>query len=271
MCGTIPCMITGIGYSERYPDLREEGYLTWALAQTPLDHVNETASAIDGARSLLRSSGIPRHGDQLSPFAETLILDTLGMEAATLRSNIIDERDGHSTDRILMFADNHRGNFYASIGDVLGWSGHGVTVASPDLARKQSQAHANAGITYLRKSMGELGENDATPGFTLAIVDNISYRMDRDETWQRPGGERERFSPQEKLRRTLGVLQPAGRLLIATAQKTKQIRRVLDNDSELSDEISASYDMAYLQAYAINMGHPQAVEPLLVFERRESS
>ncbi len=263
-------MIDGPGYSQHYPDVRESGYLTWALAQTPLNQMQEATASLDRIHDHLKLVGIALHGDRLNPFTETIALGMLGVDAAELESRIgAKDEKAAPENRVLMFGQTGHGDIYSSLGDVLGSSGYSVTVASPDLRNTQRQEYASPGITYLRKSMGQLDASDADPGFRLAIISNSSgSRMDKSEVIRRPDEEKLIFSPQEKLRGLLRVIQPAGRLVISNTVAVQYIRGVVAEGDRLADEISSSYDMAYLRAYAFNRGTPHKVEPLLILERR---
>jgi len=260
-------MISGIGYSEQYPNFREDGYLAWALAQTSLEYVHETVGSLDRIQDHFKKSSIVLGGIRQGPFAETVALDMLGIDPEELEAQITTNNVTPNTDdRILLFTDPARKNSFPSLGSVLGWGGYDVTVSVPHVKQTQRQDSVNPGITYIPKAMGELDKHDAGQGFKLAIIGKENDGLDKHASLVRKGGQRSVFSPEEKLRSALSVLQSAGRLVVSNAAVVHQIRELLEADKGLADEISDSHHMAYLRAYSVNK-KPHPIPPLLVFER----
>jgi len=259
-------MVSGAGVSEHFPDINESAYFTWALAQTPLDHVTETAAAMDRMYSFCSQTMTLE--ERLSPFTETAVLDLLGISAPDLESCVTQGNAPDESKDVLIFGLTDRGDTYTAMGDILAAGGHAVTVASPDLRNKQRQELANPGITYLRKSMGELHKDDADPGFSLAILENRGGRLDKeDQVIDRPREHKRTFSAKERLRNTLRVIQPAGRLLITGAVSVRHVNELMTEDRKFAKEIDRSFDLKYLHAYAINKGHPHPIVPFAIFER----
>ena len=219
-------MISGVGVSEHFPDIQKPEYLTWALAQTPLEHVTETVAAIDRMRTYCNQA-LPLEEERLGPLAKTAILDLLGVRAPDLESCVTQGNMPGESKNVLIFGDTQRGNKYTAIGDILATGGHAVTIASPDLQNRQRQDLATPGITYLRKSMGELHKDDATPGFSLAILEGRGSRLDKDQTIGRQGEPGRTFSPKEKLRDNfipICQLRRSGRTTMARGLAARRAR-----------------------------------------------
>lgn len=260
-------MTNGVGISEHFPDIDEPHYLTWALAQTPLEHVTETTAALDRMHAHCNKTQSPK--ERLNPFAETAILDLLGVSAPDFESCVTQGNTPNDPKNVLIFGETDRGDIYTAIGDILAAGGHAVTVASADLKNRQRQDPSNPGITYLRKSMGELHKDDATPGFSLAILESGGGRLDKSQTIERRGEHKLTFSPQVRLRNTLRVIQPAGRLLITNATNVRHVNTLMTEDTKFAKEVDrSSFDLKYLYAYDPNEGRPHPIVPLAIFERR---
>jgi hypothetical protein len=260
-------MIEGIGISEHFPDIKDPAYLTWALAQTTLEHVVETTQAVDRMHEHCNKS-MPLADRRLGPVAETAMLDLLGVSAPELESCVVgQEQVPARSDRVLLFGRYRQGNDYISLGDILGVSGYSVTVASPDTQNKQRQEYANPGITYLSKSAGELDHGDVDPGFSLAILGHDGVNLDKNEVLAQKGPKIS-FSGKERIQSTLRVIQPAGHLIVTSATNVRQVNRLMTDDRRFANEVTRSFDLKYVYAYGINQGNPHPIAPLAVFERR---
>jgi hypothetical protein len=260
-------MLSGPGYSESYPnDVDSPQYLTWALAQTQIEHFENANEALNGLHDHLRTSGL-RYGRRLHPFAETVTLDLLSVDASGLDPNAHQKNQPSGDDQILMIASGHRGLNYPSLGDVLGACGYAVTVASQDKRNERDLFVVNPGIAYLRKSTGAFDESDENPGFSLAVVGQEAPNMDQSDSVVDRFG-KIIYAADEKLRGLLRVIRPAGRLLIACDGHVRQVRELLGGNPELTEEVKEEFDMAYLKAYGTKSGRPIGKAPLMVFERR---
>lgn len=260
-------MISGVGVSEHFPDINEPVYLTQALAQTPLEHVTDTTAALDRMHAHCNKALSPNE-ERLNPFAETAILDLLGVSAPDLESCVTRGDKPADPQNVLIFGETERGDTYSAIGDILGTGGHAVTIASADLRDRQSRGIPNPGVTYLRKSMGELHKDDGTPGFSLAVLEEKGGRLNQDQTIDRRREVKRTFSAKERLRRTFQVIQPAGRLLIASAINVRHVNTLMTEDAKFAKEVDRSFDLRYLHAYNVTQGRPYPIVPLAIFERR---
>lgn len=262
-------MLTGPGFSNYYPNPLERGsseYRTWAIAQTPPDHMEETVGALNGLHAYLQVNHFP-YDNRMGPFVETATLDLLGIDAEELRPDACRKDAPPLGDPILMIASTRNGIKYPSLGDILGACGYSVTVASPDRGNYQQSSKANPGITYLRKTTGAFDETDESPGFSFAIVANTAPNMDEPET-ALLDGRRAVFDPDERLRGLLRVVRPAGRLLTICPGQVKKVRRLLDANAALAEEVAASFDVTYLKNYSMEDGRPVGKDPLMILERR---
>jgi|GEM_PF-1706963 len=260
-------MIVGLGYSQQYPNCNEEGYLTWALAQTPLHHVQETADSLERIRYTLKNKGAAHHGYKLNPFVETIVLDTLGVYPEELESSIVsgDKLKQGIGRQVLLFTKEPKANSYPSIGSILGRSGFDVTVSFPAATQRDVDDMSRPGIFYTSASAAELDENDADPGFALAIFDN--NELGQSELLKGRKGWVYGFSPQERLRGILTALQPLGRLIVSGRGSVESIRTILSNDRKFADEVSGLCDKTYLKAYDLSQGQPYKTSPLGLFVR----
>lgn len=261
-------MLSGPGFSERYPTPNDHEYLRAAQEQTPVDLVRADAVHLRRAREALIGRGATLRGFQSESFLETVVLDTLGIDRTVMRERIRTKSTEEQDARVLLLAQNRDGRFYRTIGDIVGAAGYSVTVASPDELGRQDQSSANRNITYLRKSMGAFDDSDADPGFDFALMVGDHDELANGDEGANTQNQWAHYTPTERVRGILRVMRPAGRIIVTDVMDVMTINDLLTDDNTLKEKMTQNYETSYLRAYHDDGHQIHPISPYLILERR---
>lgn len=225
------------------------------IDQENFEHIKADAAAIQAKHA----GNAGYRGHDADAFLACTALSCLGIASENHAERLTSADRGD--ERVIMFGQDERGDVNNPLAYVLAHT-VSLTIATPDLFGRFNYG-SGSDIEHLKKGIAQLSDDDADPGYDLAIVDGWQLpALKDDEICPLPDEEiilgDSSFticSPAERITRLLRVLRPSGKLIIANTNGMWGSDPEMFSRLQPADEVSqaierAGFTMAPVPAYS---------------------